>query len=112
ARSLVLGRLRLVAGPWRPWGGAGRHVGPFRLGPAGSGDRDRFCEGLGGGARQAAQPRGLDLLDPLGLGAAALTLELGMPRHDPSFRCTANGRRTSVPEVDAETVHREAKPPW
>jgi hypothetical protein len=89
-----------MARPRRPRGRAGRHVGPLLLGAPGAGDGDGFGERLRGGRRQAAHPGGLDLLDPLGLGAAALTFELGMPRHDPSFRCTDTGCvPASVPEV-------------
>ena len=104
AGSLVLGRSRLVARARRTRRGAGRHVGSLLLGAAGAGHGDGLGERLGGGRRQAAHPGRLDLLDPLGLGAAPLALELGMPRHDPSFRGHRHGVRSrSVPEVGRGT---------
>ncbi|MFL5712840.1 MAG: hypothetical protein ACJ77W_13280, partial [Chloroflexota bacterium] len=74
ARTLVLGRLRLVTGARRAWCGAWGHVGPLLLGAARAGRRDGVGEGLGRRGREAAHPRGLDLLDALRLRLAALAL--------------------------------------
>ena len=91
-----------MAGPGRTRRRAGRHVGPLLLRSPGTRGRNGLGERLGGGGRKAAQPGSFDLLDPLGLGGAALALVLGMPGHVPSFRfCRRSGALASVAALAA-----------
>ena len=86
---------------------SGGHVRSSFLWGTGTGGRDGLGERLGRGRRQAAQPGGFDLLDPLGLRRPALALVLGMPGHDPSFRCIADGCvDRSVPDAAPGTTGR------
>jgi hypothetical protein len=73
--------LRLMARAGRAREGPRRHVGSARLRAAGAGRLDARHERLGDGRGKAADPRRLDLANPLALLGAPLALPLGVFGH-------------------------------
>src|SRR5450759_647635 len=79
--GLPLLDLRLMARAGRAREGPRRHVRPARFRASGARRLDARREGLGDGWREAADPRRLDLANPLALLDAPLALPLGVFRH-------------------------------